>query len=67
MQLFFDNYAIIEGNKDRILDALEKLYDKLDKPMTEVARKRIEREIRLYEKEFEAWDTKGYCTIEDLM
>ena len=60
---YYNTYAVIERNKERILDALEKLYDRLDKPMTELARKRIEREIKLYEEEFEAWDANGFCEI----
>jgi hypothetical protein len=64
---YVDMHAVIEGNKNRILDKLETLYKELERPhITEAWREHVEREIRLYEKEFDAWDTKGYCTIEDL-
>lgn len=61
---YYNTYAVIEANKDRILCEIERLYAKLERPhISEVARKHIEREIRLYEKEFEAWDTNGFCAI----
>ena len=57
-----------QNKKNRILEELEELYERLEnKQLTEPTRRHYEREVVILEKMFKAYDEKAECNAEDLI
>lgn len=68
MAFYVNMWQKAQNEKNKILEELEELYERLeDKQLTEPTRRRYEREVAILEKMFKAYDEKADCTTEDLI